>query len=131
VSTPEDVVRRYLRVFVTRDLDELAAVMAEDVAVYGAGRWLRGRDVPAAAILTPGVTVVDQRVVELVAAGDRVSVVVENTYRHHRTGAETVQSACKIYQVTDGRIVRFWGEADTWGLLTGLGLVETHTIDFG
>ncbi len=47
------VVRRYLAVFVSRDLDELARVMAEDVEVYGAARHLQGRGVPAAAITTP------------------------------------------------------------------------------
>ncbi len=48
-----DVVRRYLAVFVTRDLSELEQVVAEDVEVYGAARHLQGRGVPAAAITTP------------------------------------------------------------------------------
>ena len=126
----EDVVRRYLAVFVSRDLDELAQVMAEDVEVYGAARHLRGRDVPAAAIMTPGLRVVEQRIVEMFSAGDRVSVVVENTYEQVRTGARAVQSGCKIYEVHDGRITRFWGEADTWGLLVGLGIVPRTELDF-
>ncbi len=124
------VVRRYLAVFVSRDLDELARVMAEDVEVHGAARHLWGRDVPTAAIMTPGLRVVEQRIVEMFAAGDRVTVVVENTYEQERTGARAVQSACKMYELHDGRITRFWGEADTWGLLVGLGVVPHQDVDF-
>jgi hypothetical protein len=28
-----------------------------------------------------------------------------------------------MYEVRDGRIVRFWGETDLWGLLKALGRV--------
>ncbi len=126
----KDIVRRYLAVFLTRDLRELERIVADDVMVYGAARHLQGREVPAAAITTPGLTVVEQRIVEMFAAGDRVTVVVENTYEHERTGARAVQSACKMYEVHEGRITRFWGEADTWGLLVGLGVVPRQDIDF-
>ncbi|MGI3202397.1 hypothetical protein ACRJ4W_36665 [Streptomyces sp. GLT-R25] len=37
-----EVVLRYLRVFETQDLDELAELVAEDVAVHGAGRSMCG-----------------------------------------------------------------------------------------
>ncbi|QNE18577.1 nuclear transport factor 2 family protein [Kribbella qitaiheensis] len=37
------VVRRYLKVFETRDVEDLAEVMAEDVRVRGAGQTVTGR----------------------------------------------------------------------------------------
>ena len=37
-----DVVRRYLRTFATRDLDELRTVVADNVEIYGAGQFVRG-----------------------------------------------------------------------------------------
>ncbi|MGV9369776.1 hypothetical protein [Micromonospora tulbaghiae] len=38
-----EVVRRYLRTFVTKDLAELAEVVDEDVEIYGSGTAVRGR----------------------------------------------------------------------------------------
>ena len=38
----EEIVRRYLRIFVTKDLDELAAVMDSNVVAHGAGFEVRG-----------------------------------------------------------------------------------------
>ena len=67
-----EVARRYLQTFVTRDLAELRAVMAVDVEIYGAGQFVRGRQNVEAALMTPGLTVVDQQIVELFAAADRV-----------------------------------------------------------
>ena len=118
-----DVVRRYLRTFATRDLDELRAVVAEDVEMYGAGQFARGRQTVEEAVTAPGLTVIDQQIVELYSAGHRVTVAGSNTYRQDSTGRTAVQSFCKMYQVDGGRIVRFWGEADTFGLLRGLGIL--------
>jgi ketosteroid isomerase-like protein len=118
-----EVVRRYLKVFATRDLAELAAVMAPEVEIYGAGMRVKGRNNVEQVILTEGVTVVNQEIVELHACADRVTVVVAQTYRQDRTGKTAVQSACKMYQLADGVIVRFWGEADFYGLLRQLDLV--------
>ena len=118
-----DVVRRYQRTFATRDLDELRAVVAEDVEMYGAGQFARGRQTVEEAVTAPGLTVIDQQIVELYSAGHRVMVAGSNTYRQDSTGRTAVQSFCKMYQVDGGRIVRFWGEADTFGLLRGLGIL--------
>ena len=118
-----DVVRRYLRTFATRDLDELRAVVAEDVEMYGAGQFARGRQTVEEAVTAPGLTVIDQQIVELYSAGHRVMVAGSNTYRQDSKGRTAVQSFCKMYQVDGGRIVRFWGEADTFGLLRGLGIL--------
>jgi len=118
-----DIVHRYLRTFATRDLDELRAVVADDVEMYGAGQFARGRQVIEDAVTAPGLTVVDQQIVELRSAGHRVTVAGSNTYRQDSTGKTAVQSFCKMYHVDGGKIVRFWGEADTFGLLRGLGIL--------
>jgi ketosteroid isomerase-like protein len=97
-----DVVRGYLRTFAARDLDELCAVVADDVECYGAGQFVRGRHNVEAAVMTPGLTVVDQQVVELHSAGHRVTVAGTNTYRQDSTGKTAVQSFCKMYQVDGG-----------------------------
>lgn len=125
-----ETVRRYLHTFVTKDLDELRAVVAEDVQIYGAGQAVQGRHFVESAISSPGLTVVDQQILELFPAGDRVTAVVAHTYRHDRTGRTAVQSACKLYELRDGRIVRFWGESDLFGLLRGLGLMPEFEVDF-
>lgn len=124
------VVRRYLRTFVTKDLTELRAVVAEDVRIYGSGQHVQGREFPEGAVSSPGLTVVDQETVEIFAAADRVVVSFAQTYRHDRTGRTTVQSACKMYRLAEGRIVQFWGEQDTYGLLRGMGLLPDQPIDF-
>jgi ketosteroid isomerase-like protein len=124
------VVRRYLRTFVTRDLAELRAVVAEDVEIYGSGRAVRGRHFVEAAVAAPGLTVLDQEIRELFAAGDRVVVSLVQTYRRDATGATAVQSACKMYRLAGGKIVQFWGEQDTYGLLRGLGLLPDGPIAF-
>ena len=118
-----EVVRRYLRVFETRDLAELRAVMAEDVEIYGAGMSVRGRRNVEQVICADGATVVAQEIVELHACADRVTVAIAQTYRQDRTGKTAVQSACKMYQLTDSVIVKFWGESDLYGLLRGLDLI--------
>ncbi|RLP92886.1 nuclear transport factor 2 family protein [Micromonospora sp. BL4] len=125
-----EVVRRYLRTFVTRDLVELRAVVAEDVRIYGSGTSVRGRHVVEQAVLSPGLTVLDQQVIELFAAEDRVVVSLAQTYRRDATGATAVQSACKMYRLAQSRIVEFWGEQDLYGLLRGLDLVPDEPIRF-
>ncbi|MEH0841037.1 nuclear transport factor 2 family protein [Micromonospora sp. CPCC 205711] len=125
-----ETVRRYLRTFVTKDLDELAEVVAEDVEIYGSGTAVRGRRFVEGAVLSPGLTVLDQEIVELYAAGDRVVVSFAQTYRRDATGATAVQSGCKMYRLVGGRIVQFWGEQDLYGLLRGLGLLPDGPIRF-
>ena len=125
-----EVVRRYLGTYLTRDLHALAEVMAEDVEAFGSNQYVRGRQVVADVVTTPGLTCVAVDVVELVAMQDRVAVYVLMTWRQDRTGVEVVQSATKIYQVRDGKIVRFWGDQDTLGLMQGLDLVPRAPIDF-
>ncbi|MFG2056616.1 nuclear transport factor 2 family protein [Micromonospora sp. NPDC048930] len=125
-----EVVRRYLRTFITKDLAELAEVVAEDVEIYGSGTAVRGRRYPEGAISSPGLTVLDQEILEIFAAEDRVVVSMAQTYRRDSTGATTVQSACKMYRLAGGRIVQFWGEQDTYGLLRGLGLLPDEPINF-
>ncbi|SCE67239.1 nuclear transport factor 2 family protein [Micromonospora mirobrigensis] len=125
-----EVVRRYLRTFVTRDLTELAEVVAEDVRIYGSGRTVRGREYPEGAVSSPGLTVLDLEVVEIFAAEDRVVVSMALTYRRDATGAVAVQSACKMYRLAGGRIVQFWGEQDLYGLLRGLELLPAELPAF-
>ncbi|MDZ5442414.1 hypothetical protein U2F26_06665 [Micromonospora sp. 4G57] len=83
-----EVVRRYLRTFVTKDLAEPAELVAEDVQIYGSGTAVQGRHYVEGAVSSPGLTVLDQR------------------------------------------IVQFWGEQDTYGLLGGLGLLPDEPIAF-
>jgi ketosteroid isomerase-like protein len=121
--SPAGVVRQYLGVFVTRDLDVLAALVADDVVAHGAGRTVRGRDVVAGAVLTPGLTCTRLDVEELVELGDRVVVAFTMTYRQDRTGRTATMPGMKMYRLEEGQIVEFWGETDLHGLLRGLGLV--------
>ncbi|MEU6204861.1 nuclear transport factor 2 family protein [Micromonospora musae] len=125
-----EVVRRYLRTFVTKDLAELRAVVAEDVLIYGSGTAVQGRHFVEQAVTSPGLTVVNQEIVELFPAGDRVTVSLAQTYRRDGTGATAVQSACKMYRLAEGRIVQFWGEQDLYGLLRGLGMLPDVPIGF-
>ncbi|MGC5021171.1 nuclear transport factor 2 family protein [Micromonospora sp. DT47] len=123
-------VRRYLRTFVTKDLAELRAVVADDVEIYGSGTAVRGRHFVEAAVSSPGLTVLDQEIVELYPAGDRVVVSFAQTYRRDATGATAVQSTCKMYRLAGGRIVQFWGEQDVYGLLRGLEMLPDRPIEF-
>ncbi|MGR6317701.1 nuclear transport factor 2 family protein [Micromonospora soli] len=125
-----EVVRRYLRTFVTKDLAELAEVVAEDVRIYGSGAAVRGRRYVEGAVASPGLTVIDQEIQEIFAAEDRVVVSLALTYRRDATGATAVQSACKMYRLAGGRIVQFWGEQDLYGLLRGLAMVPDVPIEF-
>jgi len=121
--TPVDVVRRYLKVFETGDLAEMEATVAEDVEIWGAGSRVVGRRYPMGVVNTPGLSDCRMEIVELFAAGDRVVVYFHNTYRHDASGRDVTQSGIKMYQVADGKIVRFWGETDLFGLLRQVGKV--------
>ncbi|MFG1778576.1 nuclear transport factor 2 family protein [Micromonospora sp. NPDC049048] len=125
-----EVVRRYLRTFVTKDVTELRAVVDEDVLIYGSGRQVRGRRYVEGAVTSPGLTVLDQELVEIFAADDRVVVSLAQTYRRDATGATAVQSTCKMYRLAQGRIVQFWGEQDLFGLLRGLAMLPDEPIEF-
>ncbi|MGK5676284.1 hypothetical protein ACSNOB_25990 [Micromonospora sp. URMC 106] len=81
-----EVVRRYLRTFVTKDLAELRAVVDEDVRTHGSGVGVRGRHLVEQAVASAG--------------------------------------------LAEGRIVRFWGEQDLYGLLRGLGMLPDEPIEF-
>jgi hypothetical protein len=37
---------------------------------------------------------------------------------------EIIESGMKMYQVADGKIVKFWGETDLFGLLYRLGKIS-------
>lgn len=124
-----DVVRRYLRVFETGDVAELAALVAEDVLVHGAGQHVQGRRYPEQAVLTPGLSDCRVRVDDLFAAGDRVTAAFTLTYRHDRTGRDLTMTGIKSYRLRDGRIVEFWGETDLYGLLRQAGLVPEQIPD--
>jgi ketosteroid isomerase-like protein len=123
---PMDVVRRYLKVFETGDLAEMQAVVAEDVEVWGGGTMVTGRQHPMAAVQTPGLSHCRVEILEMFAAGDRVVVFFRLTYRHDATGRDVTQTGLKMYQVADGRIVRFWGETDLFGLARQLGKVPAQ-----
>ncbi|MEH0974005.1 nuclear transport factor 2 family protein [Micromonospora sp. CPCC 205546] len=89
-----EVVRRYLRTFVTKDLVELRAVVDEDVRIYGSGAGVRGRHYVEGAVASPGLTVLDQEIVEIFAAGDRVVVSLAQTYRRGGTGWPASAARC-------------------------------------
>jgi ketosteroid isomerase-like protein len=86
------------------------------VEAYGASQFVRGRHHVEATVMTPGLTVIDQHIMELYSTGNRVTAAGTNTYRQDSTGESAEQSFCKMYQIADGKIVRFWGEADLYGL---------------
>jgi ketosteroid isomerase-like protein len=122
--TPGDVVRAYLKLFETQDAAGLDALMAEDVQAWGANQHVTGRDVPAGAIAgTPGLSNCRLEILEFYEAGDRVTVYFRTTYRHDASGRDIQQTGLKMYEVRDGRITRFWGETDLWGLLRAVGKV--------
>jgi hypothetical protein len=125
-----DVVRRYLGVFVSRDLDVLAEVVAANVVAHGAGRTVRGRAAVADAVMTPGLTCTALDIDELFDGGDRVVVSFTMTYRQDRTGRTATMTGIKMYLLDDGRIVEFWGETDLHSLLRGLGLVPAQLPSF-
>jgi predicted ester cyclase len=122
--TPEDIVLRYLRVFVTRDLAELARLVDEEVEIHGAGSRVRGRHFVEGAVQQAGLTCTRVEVIELFASGERVTVYFRQHLVHDRSGREVTLTGIKMYQVVDQRIVRFWGETDLNGLLRQLGMAD-------
>lgn len=75
-----DVVLRYLRVFETCDLAELARVVELDVIAHGAGHTVRGRQVIEESVQSPGLSACVVQVEDLFAARDRVTVSFILTY---------------------------------------------------
>jgi ketosteroid isomerase-like protein len=118
-----DVVLRYLRVFETYDLAELAKVVDPDVVGHGAGQTTHGRQVIEDSVRSPGLSACVVRVDDLFAARDRVTVSFTLTYTRAGTGQQLVMTGTKCYRLRDGRIVELWGETDLYGLLRQAGLV--------
>ncbi|MFD8595657.1 ester cyclase [Kitasatospora sp. NPDC059646] len=125
-----EVVRRYLRVFETREVDEFEELVAQDVLVHGAGIHGQGRHYPEGAVLTPGLSHCRVQVDDLFSAGDRVTVAFTLTYTHDRSGRDLTMTGVKSYRLRDGRIVEFWGETDLYGLLRQAGLVPEQIPPF-
>ncbi|MPY57129.1 ester cyclase [Streptomyces spongiae] len=125
-----EVVRRYLRVFETKQIAELEEIVAEDVLVHGAGLHGHGRHHPEGSVLTPGLSNCRVHVDDLFAAGDRVTVAFTLTYTHDRSGRDLTMTGIKSYRLRDGRIVEFWGETDLYGLLRQAGLVPDQVPPF-
>jgi ketosteroid isomerase-like protein len=125
-----DVVRAYLKLFETQDVGGLDALMAEDVQAWGANQHAQGRQAPAGAIAgSPGLSNCRLEILEFHEAGDRVTVYFRTTYRHDASGRDVQQTGLKMYEVRGGRITRFWGETDLWGLLRAVGKVPEQ-VDF-
>jgi ketosteroid isomerase-like protein len=125
-----EVVRRYLRVFETKQVAELEELVAEDVLVHGAGLHGQGRHHPEGSVLTPGLSNCRVQVDDLFAAGDRVTVAFTLTYTHDRSGRDLTMTGVKSYRLRDGRIAEFWGETDLYGLLRQAGLVPDQIPAF-
>lgn len=118
-----DVVLRYLRVFETYDIAELAELVDPDVVGHGAGQTAHGRQMIENSVRSPGLSGCVVRVDDLFAARDRVTVSFTLTYTRERTGEELVMTGTKCYRLRDGRIVELWGETDLYGFLRQAGLV--------
>ncbi len=116
-------VRRYLRVFETRDIAKLEELVDPDVIAHGAGMTVTGRHWVEGSVLTPGLSACRVRIDDLFAARDRVTVSFTLTYTREQTGQELVMTGTKCYRLRGGRIVEFWGETDLYGLLRQAGLV--------
>jgi ketosteroid isomerase-like protein len=117
------VIRRYLRVFETRDIAKLDELVHTDVVAHGAGMTVTGRHWVEGSVLMPGVSACRVRIDDLFAARDRVTVSFTLTYTRERTGEELTVTGTKCYRLRGGRIVEFWGETDLYGLLRQAGLV--------
>jgi ketosteroid isomerase-like protein len=125
-----EIVRRYLRVFETRDVAEFDELVAENVVVHGAGFHGQGRQYPVGAVLTSGLSNCRVQVDDLFSAGDRVTVAFTLTYTHDRSGRDLTMTGVKSYRLREGRIVEFWGETDLYGLLRQAGLVPEQIPPF-
>ena len=117
------VVLRYLRVFETREVADLAELVDPDVVGHGAGQTVRGRRQVEDSVLSPGLSACVVRIDDLFAARDRVTVAFTLTYTRARTGEELVMTGHKSYRLRDGRIVELWGETDVFGFLRRAGLL--------
>jgi len=124
------VVRRYLRIFETGDVDELPAVVAHDVNIHGASSRVTGRAHVESSLITPGLSLFRVHIEDLFAAGHRVVVAFTLTYRHDASGRDVVMSGIKSYRLSEGLIVEFWGETDLYGLLRQLGHVPDQLPAF-
>ncbi|MFF7936639.1 nuclear transport factor 2 family protein [Streptomyces sp. NPDC007940] len=125
-----EIVRRYLRVFETRDVAEFDELVAENVVVHGAGFHGQGRQYPVGAVLTSGLSNCRVQVDDLFSAGNRVTVAFTLTYTHDRSGRDLTMTGVKSYRLREGRIVEFWGETDLYGLLRQAGLVPEQIPPF-
>ncbi|MDH6493920.1 nuclear transport factor 2 family protein [Streptomyces sp. SAI-149] len=125
-----EIVRRYLRVFETRDVAEFDELVAENVVVHGAGFHGQGRQYPVGAVLTSGLSNCRVQVDDLFSAGNRVTVAFTLTYTHDRSGRYLTMTGVKSYRLREGRIVEFWGETDLYGLLRQAGLVPEQIPPF-
>jgi SnoaL-like domain len=83
-----DLVLRYLHVFETLDLAELAQVVDPDVIAHGAGHTVRGRHVVEESVQSPGLSGCAVQVEDLFAARDRVTVSFTLTYTQEHSGKE-------------------------------------------
>ncbi len=128
METPEECVRRYLQVFVSGDLDELRALVAEDVRIHGAGTHVQGRHYVERSVHQAGLACTGMTVHELFTAADRVVVYFTQHLRHDATGADVTISGLKMYRVEAGRIAEFWGETDLYGLMRQLGKVPAEIV---
>jgi SnoaL-like domain len=118
-----DVVRRYLRVFETFAVEELAFLLHRSVIVHEGGTTVRGIDWVSAAVRTPGLAACRIVVDDLFAARDRVMVACTVTYTREGTGQQLTLSGLKSYRLRDGLIVELWGATDVFAFLRGAGLV--------
>jgi len=125
----EQIVRRYLAVFVSGDSDGLAELVAPDVMIHGAGTHVQGRHHVERAVDQAGLTCIDIDIHELFAAADRVVVYSTQRLTHNATGAQVSLSGLKMYRLASDRIVEFWGETDLYGLMRQLGKVPEE-IEF-
>ena len=124
----EQIVRRYLAVFVSGDLANLADLVAPDVVIHGAGTHVQGRHYVERAVHQDGLTCIGIDIHELFTADDRVIVYSTQQLRHDATGAQVSLSALKMYRLAGGRIVEFWGETDLYGLMRQLGKVPAKIM---
>src|ERR1700722_6458049 len=122
-----EVVLRYLHVFETYDLAELAQVVDPDVIGHGAGHTVRGRHVVEESVTSPGLSACAVQIEDLFAARDRVTVSFTLTYTQERTGKKLTMTGTKCYRLQDGKIVELWGETDLYGFLRQAGLLPAQT----
>lgn len=66
----------------------------EDVQIYGYGVGVRGWHFVEQTVASPGLTVLDQEILELFAAGDRVVVSMAQTYRRGVAGWPASTARC-------------------------------------